>query len=124
MANKIKVLLRVNTLWNNHHDMADPYNPPQVQISMCPVTRQYAFRTDGNDTTAAATDIMYRAFNMYLRDTIPYDIHDLYNIIDLLKSANVSNQFEMFALNEQILPLLMNFIAQADPSRYELEIIK
>ena len=48
----------------------------------------------------------------------------LFAIEHLIKSAKVENAFDMLTLNKQLLPMLDEVIAQADPNNYELEIIR
>ena len=64
------------------------------------------------------------AFNEYMRQFRQVNMQTLFAIEHLLKSARVDNAFDMMELNKQLLPMLDEVIAQADPDNYELEIIK
>ena len=64
------------------------------------------------------------AFNEYMRQFRQVNMQTLFAIEHLLKSARVDNAFDMMELNKQLLPMLDEVIAQADPNNYELEIIK
>ena len=63
-------------------------------------------------------------FKEYMRKFQSINIQTLYAIEHLLKSAKVDNAFDMLTLNKQLLPMLDEVIAQADPDNYELEIIR
>ena len=64
------------------------------------------------------------AFARYMQNFLKVDMQNLYAIKHLLISAKVDNAFDMLALTKQLLPMLDEVIAQADPDNYELEIIK
>ena len=99
----------------------DPYGlDSSIGIHLTPeaIHRNYNFR--GN----SSVDYVNIAFKEYMRKFQSINIQTLFVIEHLLKSARVDNAFDMLTLNKQLLPMLDEVIAQADPDNYELEIIK
>ena len=91
-----------------------------IRIHLTPeaIHRQYNF--SGN----SSMDYVNVAFKEYMKQFQSINIQTLYAIHSILKSARIDNAFDMLALNKQLLPMLDEVIAQADPDNYELEIIK
>ena len=77
-----------------------------------------------NDTTIPESEYIKYAFNEYMSKFKSVDMQTLYAIHSMLKSARIDNAFDMLTLTKQLLPMLDEVIAQADPDNYELEIIK
>ena len=74
--------------------------------------------------TNSGIDYVNVVFKEYMKQFQSVNIQTSYAIEHLLKSARVDNAFDMLTLNKQLLPMLDEVIAQADPDNYELEIIK
>ena len=99
----------------------DPYGlDSSIGIYLTPeaIHRNYNFR--GN----SSVDYVNISFKEYMKQFQSVDMQTLYTIHHLLKSARIDNAFDMLTLNKQLLPMLDEVIAQADPNNYELEIIK
>ena len=119
---KIKVPMRCKI---EHLNPVPSFNDPygldnSIRIHLTPeaIHRQYNF--SGN----SSMDYVNIAFTEYMRQFRQVNIQTLYAIEHLLKSAKVDNAFDMLTLTKQLLPMLDEVIAQADPDNYELEIIK
>ena len=119
---KIKVSMRCRI---EHLNPGPSFNDPygldnSIRIHLTPeaIHREYQCRTN------SGIDYVSIAFNEYMRQFRQVDIQTLYAIEHLLKSARIDNAFDMLTLNKQLLPMLDEVIAQADPDNYELEIIK
>ena len=119
---KIKVPMRCKI---EHLNPGPSFNDPygldnSIRIHLTPeaIRRQYNFKEN------SSVDYVNIAFNEYMRQFRQVNIQTLFAIEHLLKSARVDNAFDMLTLNKQLLPLLDEVIAQADPDNYELEIIK
>ena len=99
----------------------DPYgldNSIRIHLTPEAIHRQY------NCREKSSVDYVNIAFKEYLKHFQQVNMQTLYAIEHLLKSARVDNAFDMLTLTKQLLPLLDEVIAQADPDNYELEIIK
>ena len=99
----------------------DPYGlDSSIGIYLTPeaIHRNYNFR--GN----SSVDYVNISFKEYMKQFQSVDMQTLYTIHHLLKSARIDNAFDMLTLNKQLLPMLDEVIAQADPDNYELEVIK
>ena len=116
---KIKVPMRIQTSRRS----TGPFGSYLLDIRLIPdnFTGSYDL---ADDTTVPESEYIKYAFNQYMRKFQSVDMQTLYAIHHLLKSARVDNAFDMLTLNKQLLPLLDEVIAQADPDNYELEIIK
>ena len=119
---KIKIPMRCKI---EHLNPGPSFNDPygldgSIRIQLTPeaIHREYQCRTN------SGIDYVSIAFNAYMRQFRQVDMQTLYAIEHLLKSARVDNAFDMLTLNKQLLPMLDEVIAQADPDNYELEIIK
>ena len=119
---KIKVPMRCKI---EHLNPVPSFNDPygldnSIEIHLTPETihRKYNFSGD------SSVDYVNIAFKEYMRKSQSINIQTLFAIEHLLKSARVDNAFDMLTLNKQLLPMLDEVIAQADPDNYELEIIK
>ena len=119
---KIKVPMRCKI---EHLNPVPSFNDPygldnSIEIRLTPeaIHRKYIFSGDSSVNYVNIT------FKEYMRKVQSINIQTLYAIEHLLKSAKVDNAFDMLTLNEQLLPLLYEVIAQADPDNYELEIIQ
>ena len=119
---KIKVPMRCKI---EHLNPGPSFNDPygldnSIEIHLTPeaIHRKYNFSGD------SSVDYVNIAFKEYMRKFQSINILTLYAIEHLLKSAKVDNAFDMLTLNKQLLPMLDEVIAQADPDNYELEIIK
>ena len=119
---KIKVPMRCKI---EHLNPGPSFNYPydldnSIEIHLTPeaIHRKYNFRGD------SSVDYVNVTFKQYIKQFQQVDMQTLYAIEHLLKSARVDNAFDMLTLNKQLLPMLDEVIAQADPDNYELEIIK
>lgn len=119
---KIKVPMRCKI---EHLNPGPSFNDPYgldgfIRIHLAPevIPREYQCRTN------SGIDYVSIAFNEYMRQFRQVDMQTLYAIHSMLKSARIDNAFDMLTLTKQLLPLLDEVIAQADPDNYELEIIK
>ena len=99
----------------------DPYgldNSIEIHLTPEAIHRKYNFSGD------SSVDYVNITFKHFMEQYQSVDIQILFAIEHLLKSARVDNAFDMLTLNKQLLPMLDEVIAQADPDNYELEIIK
>ena len=119
---KIKVPMRVNVeRLKSIPSFNDPYGlDSSIGIHLTPeaIHRKYNFSGD------SSVDYVNIAFKEYMRKFQSINIQTLFVIEHLLKSAKIDNAFDMLTLTKQLLPMLDEVIAQADPDNYELEIIK
>ena len=102
--------------------VSNPYDE-NITITLKPmqVSRNFILSHFSQVEAAQFTD---RIFAEYIRNFLKVDMQTLYAIHFMLKSAQVDNAFDMLTLTKQLLPMLDEIIAQADPDNYELEIIK
>lgn len=117
---KVPMRLRIERL-KSIPSFNDPYGlDSSIGIHLTPeaIHRNYNFSGD------SSVDYVNIAFKEYMRKFQSINIQTLFAIEHLLKSARVDNAFDMLTLNKQLLPMLDEVIAQADPDNYELEIIK
>ena len=119
---KIKVPMRCKI---EHLNPIPSFNDPygldnSIRIHLTPeaIHRNYNFSGD------SSVDYVNIAFKEYMKQFQSINMQTLFAIEHLLKSARVDNAFDMLTLNKQLLPMLDEVIAQADPDNYELEIIK
>ena len=119
---KIKVPMRCQI---EHLNPIPSFNDPygldnSIRIHLTPeaIHRQYNCREN------SGIDYVNIAFHEYMRQFRQVNMQTLFAIEHLLKSARVDNAFDMLTLTKQLLPMLDEVIAQADPDNYELEIIK
>ena len=119
---KIKVPMRCKI---EHLNPVPSFNDPygldnSIRIHLTPeaIHRNYNCREN------SSVDYVNVAFKEYMKQFQSINIQTLFAIHHLLKSARVDNAFDMLTLNKQLLPMLDEVIAQADPDNYELEIIK
>ena len=119
---KIKVPMRCKV---EHLNPGPSFNDPygldnSIRIHLTPQAfhREYSCRTD------SGINYVNFAFKEYMKQFQSVNMQTLFAIEHLLKSARVDNAFDMLTLNKQLLPMLDEVIAQADPDNYELEIIK
>lgn len=119
---KIKVPMRCKI---EHLNPVPSFNDPygldsSIRIHLIPqvIHREYQCSTN------SGIDYVNIAFKEYVKHFQSVNMQTLYAIEHLLKSARVENAFDMLTLNKQLLPMLDEVIAQADPDNYELEIIK
>ena len=119
---KIKVSMRCRI---EHLNPVPSFNDPygldnSIRIHLTPeaIHRNYNCREN------SSVDYVNVAFKEYMKQFQSINIQTLFAIEYLLKSARVDNAFDMLTLNKQLLPMLDEVIAQADPDNYELEIIK
>ena len=119
---KIKVPMRCRIEQSNPRpSFNDPFGlDGSIRIQLTPETihREYQCRTN------SGIDYVNITFHEYMRQFRQVNMQTLFVIEHLLKSAKVDNAFDMLTLNKQLLPMLDEVIAQADPDNYELEIIK
>lgn len=119
---KIKVPMRCKIEHlNPGPSFNDPYgldNSIEIHLTPKAIHRKYNFIGD------SSVDYVNIAFKEYMRQFRQVNMQTLFAIEDLLKSAQINNAFDMLTLNKQLLPMLDEVIAQADPDNYELEIIK
>lgn len=120
---KIKVPMRVNVEQvKSHYGVLNPFGPIDVlniKLSMMPFAESFEIVPVDH-----SSEYIHRAFKHFMKQYQSVDIRTLFAIEHLLKSARVDNAFDMLTLNKQLLPMLDEVIAQADPDNYELEIIK
>ena len=120
---KIKVPMRVNVeQFKSHPSVLNPFGPIDVlniKLSMMPFAESFEIVPVDH-----SSEYINRAFKHYMKQFQSVNIQTLFAIEHLLKSAKVDNAFDMLTLNKQLLPMLDEVIAQADPDNYELEIIK
>ena len=120
---KIKVPMRVNVEQvKSHPSVLNPFGPIDVldiKLSMMPFAESFEIVPVDH-----SSEYINRAFKHYMKQFQSVNIQTLFAIEHLLKSAKVDNAFDMLTLNKQLLPMLDEVIAQADPDNYELEIIK
>ena len=117
---KVPMRLRIEQL-NSVPSFNNPYGLDSfIRIHLTPevIHRQYNF--SGN----SSMDYVNITFKEYVKHFQSVNMQTLYAIEHLLKSARVENAFDMLTLTKQLLPMLDEVIAQADPDNYELEIIK
>ena len=117
---KVPMRLRIEQL-NSVPSFNDSYGlDSSIRIHLTPeaIHRQYNFSGD------SSVDYVNIAFKEYMRKFQSINIQTLFAIEHLLKSARIDNAFDMLTLNKQLLPMLDEVIAQADPDNYELEIIR
>lgn len=125
MSNKIKVpmFLDINKRTLGYR-MANPFsNDTRYVVKLVPLPIEAEF-TQSEHSGVSELDYVHATFRQYVNQFQQVDIQILYAIHNLLKSARVDNAFDMLTLNKQLLPMLDEVIAQADPNNYELEIIK
>lgn len=108
--------IRTGTGWESN-----PYDE-SIRVTLTPQPVQQSFNISPNVKCSA--DHVHLTFQSYVRGFLKVDTQTLYAIQYMLKSARVDNAFDMLTLTKQLLPMLDEVIAQADPDNYELEIIK
>ena len=122
---KIKVPMRVDV--NKRmlgYRMANPFsNATHYVVRLAPLPIEAEF-TQSDHSGVSELECVQSAFKQYIKQFQSVDMQTLYAIHSMLKSARVDNAFDMLTLNKQLLPMLDEVIAQADPDNYELEIIK
>ena len=104
------------------HSFINPYER-NINIVLTPQRVAHSF-TASHFSQADSIHYVNEAFRRYIKQFQSVDIKTLFAIEHLLKSARIDNAFDMVTLNKQLLPMLDEVIAQADPDNYELEIIK
>lgn len=122
---KIKVPMRVDV--NKRvlgYRMANPFsNDTHYVVRLAPLPIEAEF-IQSDHSGVSELEYVQSAFKQYIKQSQSVNIQTLYAIHSMLKSAQVDNAFDMLTLTKQLLPLLDEVIAQADPDNYELEIIK
>ena len=119
MSSKIKVPMKVQT----YHRNTGPFGSYLLNIRLIPENFEGSYDL-ADDTTVPESEYINYAFKQFINKFQQVDMQTLYAIHSMLKSAQVDNAFDMLTLNKQLLPMLDEVIAQADPDNYELEIIK
>ena len=117
---KVPMQLRIEQLYTGQ-SFRGPYGFDKrfiVYLTPTPICREY------ESLEGSSVDYVNVAFNQYMKQFQQVDMQTLFAIHSMLKSARVDNAFDMLTLNKQLLPMLEEVIAQADPDNYELEIIK
>lgn len=104
------------------HSFRDPYGR-SINIVLTPQRVVHSF-TASHFSQADSIHYVNEAFRRHMKQFQQVDIQTLYAIHSMLKSARIDNAFDMLTLTKQLLPMLDEVIAQADPDNYELEIIK
>ena len=119
---KIKVSMRCKIEHlNPGPSFNDPYgldNSIRIHLTSEAIHRNFNYRENSE------IDYVNVTFKEHMKQFQSVDMQTLYAIHHLLKSARVENAFDMLTLTKQLLPMLDEVIAQADPDNYELEIIK
>lgn len=125
IMSKIKVPMRVDvTKRVLGYRMANPFsNDTHYVVRLAPLPIEAEF-TQSDHSSISELECVHATFRQYVNRLQLADMQTLYAIHSMLKSARVDNAFDMLTLNKQLLPLLDEVIAQADPDNYELEIIK
>ena len=120
---KIKVPMCVNVEQvKSNPSFLNPFGPIDIldiKLSMMPFAESFEIVPVDH-----SSEYINRAFKHFMKQFQQVDIQTLFAIEHLLKSARVDNAFDMLTLTKQLLPMLDEVIAQADPDNYELEIIK
>ena len=119
---KIKVPMRVNVEQVKFHYGVNPFgyiDVLNIKLSMMPFAESFEIVPVDH-----SSECINRAFKHFMKQFQQVDMQILYAIEHLIKSARVDNAFDMLTLTKQLLPMLDEVIAQADPDNYELEIIK
>lgn len=120
---KIKVPMRCRIEETQlEHSFRDPYER-NINIVLTPQRVAHSF-TASHFSQADSIHYVNEAFRRHMKQFQQVDIQTLYAIHSMLKSARIDNAFDMLTLTKQLLPMLDEVIAQADPDNYELEIIK
>ena len=120
---KIKVPMQLHIEETQlEHSFRDPYER-NINIVLTPQKVAHSF-TASHFSQADSTHYIKEAFRRHMKQFQQVDIQTLFAIEHLLKSTKVDNAFDMLTLTKQLLPMLDEVIAQADPNNYELEIIK
>ena len=125
MSNKIKVPMFVDINKRTlGYRMENPFsNDTHYVVKLVPLPIEAKF-TQSEHSGASELECVHATFRQYANQLQQVDMQTLFAIEHLLKSARVDNAFDMLTLNKQLLPMLDEVIAQADPNNYELEIIK
>ena len=119
MSSKIKVPMKVQTYRRN----TGPFGAYLLDIRLIPENFEGSYKlVDG--TLVPESEYINYVFKQFINKFQQVDMQTLYAIHSMLKSARVDNAFDMITLTKQLLPMLDEVIAQADPDNYELEIIK
>lgn len=125
MSNKIKVPMFVDI--NKRilgYRMENLFsNDTHYVVKLVPLPIEAEF-TQSEHSGVSELECVHATFRQYVNQLQQVNIQTLYAIHSMLKSARVDNAFDMLTLNKQLLPMLDEVIAQADPNNYELEIIK
>ena len=106
-----------------YHRNTGPFGSYLLNIRLIPENFEGSYDL-ADDTTVPESEYIKYAFRQYANQLQQVDMQTLYAIYSMLKSARVDNAFDMLTLTKQLLPMLDEVIAQADPNNYELEIIK
>ena len=100
-----------------------PFGSYLLDIRLIPENFEGSYNL-ADDTFVSESEYINYAFKQFINKFQQVDMQTLYAIDYMLKSARVDNAFDMLTLTKQLLPMLDEVIAQADPDNYELEIIK
>lgn len=119
---KVPMQLRIEEI-QLEHSFRDPYERNIINIVLTPQRVAHSF-TASHFSQADSIHYVNEAFRRHMKQFQQVDIQTLYAIHSMLKSARIDNAFDMLTLNKQLLPMLDEVIAQADPDNYELEIIR
>ena len=119
---KVPMQCRIDRLNHGFEDFTSPFDT-KLRITLTPQPIQQIVNASPNDRGEAA-DYVQLTFNRYTRSFLKVDVQNLDAIRYLLTSTRVENTFDMITLVKQLVPMLDEAIAQADPHNYELEIIK
>ncbi len=120
---KIKVPMRckLERIKHSMRSFSNPYNE-QMRITLIPEPIQHSFNLSSHETGSA--DYVQLVFDRYMHSFLKVNLQNLFAVKHLLISTKVENAFDMLSLTQQLLPMIEETIAQADPNNYELEIIK
>lgn len=117
---KVPMQIRIEHL-NTGQSFRDPYGLDKrfrVHLTPAPICREY------EPLEGSSINYINVAFKQYMKQFQQVDMQTLFAIEHLLKSARIDNAFDMLTLTKQLLSMLDEVIAQADPDNYELEILK
>lgn len=118
---KVPMQLRIEEI-QLEPSFRDPYKR-NINIVLTPQRVVHSL-TASHFSQADSIHYVNEAFRRHMKQFQQVDIQTLYAIHSMLKSARIDNAFDMLTLTKQLLPMLDEVIAQADPDNYELEIIK
>ena len=108
---------------NLGYTAANPFsNEVSINIELQPMPISATFNCE-KYSNISEEEYIQKTFERYFR-TQSINSQNLDAIRYLLTSTRVENTFDMITLVKQLVPMLDEAIAQADPNNYQLEVIK